>query len=440
MDKTVLQAHRLEGSVVPPGDKSISQRAILLNSIATGPTHVSNLCVGDDRASILRCMRGLGAEITRYAPCVDHGNEECFHLNGGGPESLSEPVEVLDAGNSGTTTRLVTGLLAAQPFFSIISGDRSLRSRPMDRIVKPLSRMGAQIFGRNEGALAPLAVRGGGLKGIDHTQSVASAQVKSSLLIAGLHADGATSVSEPVRSRDHTERMLHSMGADIAVDDLRVTVRRSALAPVDVAVPGDISSAAFWLVAGCAHPNAHIRVEGVGINPTRSGVLDVLRAMGAELRLEDVHDERDEPVADIVVESSRLVGTEIHGEVVPRAIDELPALALAASLARGTTVIRDAGELRVKESDRIAATVDGLTRLGARIEERPDGMAIHGVDKLKGAQCDSYGDHRIAMTMAIAGLIAEGETVLSGVEAGDVSYPGFWDVMRELSGHRSPVA
>ena len=440
MEKTVRQAPRLEGKVVPPGDKSISQRAVLLNSIAAGPAHVSNLCVGDDRAAILNCMRTLGAEVVRQAPCVEHGAEECFHLDGSGPEGISEPGEVLDAGNSGTATRLVTGLLAAQPFFSVISGDRSLRSRPMDRIVRPLTEMGATIMGRGGDSLAPLAVRGGGLKGIDYAQSVASAQVKSSLLIAGLHADGETAVSEPSQSRDHTERMLHAMGADIDVDGLRVAVRRSELAPIDIIVPGDVSSATFWLVAGCAHPNARIRVEGVGINPTRSGALDVLGAMGAELRLENVHEERDEPVADIVVESSRLVGTEVHGDVVPKAIDELPALALAASLAQGTTVIRDARELRVKESDRIAATVEGLSRLGARIEERPDGMAIHGVGKLTGAHCDSHGDHRIAMTMAVAGLIAEGETVVGGAEAIAVSYPGFWDAMRQLSGSLSPVA
>ena len=433
MRQTIRSAPHIEGSVAVPGDKSISQRAILLNSIASGPAHVSNLCVGDDRTSILSCMRGLGVVITSHSPCPDNGAEECFHVHGRGPEGLTEPDTVLDAGNSGTTTRLVTGLLAAQPFFSIISGDDSLRARPMARIVKPLTLMGARIMGRGENTLAPLAVRGGAMKGIDYAQPVASAQVKSSLLIAGLHAEGETVVRGPAQSRDHTERMLRAMGADIDVDGLRVTVRRSNLAPIDMAVPGDISSAAFWLVAACAHPSARIRVEGVGINPTRAGMLDILEAMGANIRLENVREERDELAADIVAESSDLVGTEVRGDVVPRAMDELPALALAASLAEGTTVIRDAAELRVKESDRIAATVDGLRRLGARIEERPDGMVIHGGGGLTGAHCDSYGDHRIAMTMAIAGLVAKGETVVEGAEAAEVSYPGFWDTLASLA-------
>ena len=432
MNRIVRSAPRLEGTVVLPGDKSISQRAILLNSIAPGTAHVSNMCAGDDRSSILRCMRGLGVRITRQSQCPVNGADECFHVHGHGPDGLVEPRTMLNAGNSGTATRLVTGLLAAQPFFSVISGDESLRSRPMHRIVGPLTRMGARIMGRGDDSLAPLAVRGGDLSGIDFVQPVASAQVKSSLLIAGLHAEGETAVTQPAESRDHTERMLHAMGANIEVDGLRVAVRRSTLSSIDVTVPGDISGAAFWLVAGCIHPNARIRLKGVGINPTRTGVLQVLQAMNANVRLDNVREEDDEPVADIVAESSSLEGAEISGDLIPKVIDELPALALAASQARGKTVIRDAGELRVKESDRIAATVDGLSRLGARIEEEPDGMVIQGGGKLTGAECDSYGDHRIAMTLAIAGLVAQGETVIDGAEAAELSYPGFWDTLDSL--------
>jgi len=431
MIQTVRSAARLEGTVTLPGDKSISQRAILLNSIASGSAHVSNLCHGDDRASILRCMGGLGVEITAHSNCTETGAEECFLVEGRGPDGLIEPGTVLDAGNSGTTARLVTGLLAAQPFF--ITGDNSLRSRPMDRIVNPLTEMGTHILGRDGNSYAPLAISGGGLSGIAFDQPVASAQVKSSVIIAGIHADGETTVVQPAESRDHTERMLHAMGADITVDGLRVSVRRSTLSAMDVAVPGDISGAAFWLVAACIHPDARVTIRNVGINPTRSGVLDALRAMGANIWIENVREVGDEPVADIVAESSQLTGIEISGEAIPRSIDELPVLALAASVASGTTTISDAAELRVKESDRISATVAGLSGLGADIEERPDGMTIRGVDGLAGARCDSAGDHRIAMTMAVAGLTAAGETTLVGAEAADVSYPGFWRTLNSLT-------
>ena len=348
-------------------------------------------------------------------------------------DGLLEPSQVLDAGNSGTATRLVTGLLAAQPFFSVLTGDESLLSRPMDRVIQPLKRMGAEIRGRRGDSLAPLAVRGGGLTGIDFDQPVASAQVKSSLLIAGLHADGETTVRQPAMSRDHTERMLSAMGGDIDVDGLNVTVKRSELDAIDVSVPGDISGAAFWLVAGAIHPNAEIRLLGVGINATRAGVIEVLNRMGARISVENVREDNDEPIADIVARSSDLKGVEIGGDLVPLVVDELPVLAVAASRAAGTTVIADADELRVKESDRIAATVDGLARLGATVEERQDGMTIHGGGRLSGSTVHSYGDHRIAMSMAVAGLAAEGETTIDGAEAAGVSYPGFWDTLASIS-------
>ena len=424
---------RLEGAIEPPGDKSISHRAVLLNAISTGEAHLSNFCVGDDRTSMLRCLRGLGVSIQKHSFCPVSGDAECFRVRGVGPNGLLEPATVLNSGNSGTTMRLVSGLLAAQPFFSVITGDRSLRQRPMKRIVEPLVRMGATIMGRSGDSAPPLAIRGGALRGIDYTLPVASAQLKSCLLIAGLHALGETTVRQPAASRDHTERMMDAMGADITIDGLAVTVRPSELSPIDVRVPADISGAAFWLVAGSCHPQARIEVKGVGINPSRTGVLDVLRSMGAQVQVSNVREKAGEPSADLVVESGGLRGTTIRGDLVPRVIDELPVLALAACFAEGTTVIGDAGELRVKESDRIRATVAGLSALGARIEELPDGMAVHGGTPLVGAVCDSFGDHRMAMTMGVAGLLSRGTTTVTGAEAADASYPGFWDALADLT-------
>ena len=432
MRQVIREARRIEGEAAPPGDKSISHRAALLNTIAQGAAHVSNFCVGDDRTSMLRCLRGLGVAIRRHRRCRISGADECFEVRGRGMDGLSEPRSVLSAGNSGTTMRLVAGLVAAQPFFTVITGDRSLTNRPMGRIITPLRAMGVTISGRSDDSLAPLAVRGGGLLGIDYTLPVASAQLKSCILIAGLHADGETTVRQPARSRDHTERMMKAMGADIDVDGLNVTVRRSELSSVDTRVPADVSGAAFWLVAGCCHANARIRIRGVGLNPTRTGVLDVLRAMGGRISVENVREEQGEPSADLVAESSALSGVDISGDIVPRVIDELPVLALAACFATGTTTIRDAKELRVKESDRITATVDGLSRMGADVREREDGMEIRGGARLVGTACSSFGDHRIAMTMAVAGLMAQGETTIDGAEAASVSYPGFWDTLSAL--------
>ena len=432
MRQVISSPSRIEDVAVPPGDKSISHRAVLLNSIARGTAHISNFCVGDDRTSMLRCLRGLGARIERRSSCSVSQEEECFEVRGKGPDGLREPAGVLNAGNSATTMRLISGLLAAQPFLTVITGDRSLRKRPMDRIVRPLVEMGATVMGRGQDSLAPLAIRGGDLHGIEYTIPVASAQIKSCLLIAGLHAEGDTTVHQPAGSRDHTERILGAMGADLKVDGLSITVRPSELSAIDVRVPGDISSAAFWLVAGCCHPNARIRLNRVSINPSRTGVLDVLKSMGAHIQIENVREDEVEPVADLVAESSHLQATEISGDVIPRVIDELPVLALAACFAKGTTVIRDAQELRFKESDRIRATVEELSKLGASVEERPDGMIIRGGEHLTGAECQSLGDHRIAMTMGIAGLLARGETAVAGAEAANASYPGFWDTLHEL--------
>lgn len=432
MIKLVKKHDRIEGTIRPPGDKSISHRAALLNAVANGNARVSNFCVGDDRESMLRCLQGLGVQITPDPQCDVSGQPDCFLIQGRGLQGLLEPTNTLDAGNSGTTMRLVTGLLAGQSFISVITGDDSLRRRPMGRVVGPLKEMGAQFMGREGDSLAPLAVRGGNLKAIDYTLPVPSAQVKSAVLIAGLYADGKTVVRSPSLSRDHTERMLKYLGGDIKVDGLVATVGRSEFNARDILVPGDVSSAAFWMVAGSAHPNAKIRLEGVGINPTRTGVISVLESMGANLSLENIREGEAEPIADIVVESSNLQGVDIAGEIIPKVIDELPVLALAASLASGSTVIRDAAELRVKESDRISATVQGLSRLGVDIEEHEEGMIIRGAQKLVGAPVNSQGDHRIAMTMAIAGLIADGETAIHDAEAAAVSYPTFWDTLASI--------
>ena len=383
---------------------------------------------------MLGCLRGLGVEITEHSDCDLWPGEECFEVAGVGLDGLKEPSDVLHAGNSGTTTRLVAGLLAGQSFLSVLTGDDSLRSRPMGRIVEPLREMGAVFMGRNIDTLLPLSVRGGDLNAIEYDLKVASAQVKSAILIAGLYANGRTAVRSPRQSRDHTERMMRHMGAVVDIDGLTVSVQTSNLSATNVRVPGDISSAAFWMVAGAAHPNASIRLTNVGINPSRTGVIEVLRSMGASLRMENVVEDALEPAADIVVESSDLRGVEIANDIIPQVIDELPVLALAAARAKGETVIRNAEELRVKESDRITATVTGLAGLGVDIEETPDGMVIRGGRKLRGTNVKSFGDHRIAMTMGIAGTISDGETAIEEADAADVSYPTFWSTLDSVSG------
>lgn len=431
-EERVLKAsRRLEGEITLPGDKSLSHRAVMLNSIAVGDALITNFSPGADSHSTVTCMRALGVAIEERGG----GPSPSIVVQGGGRNGLKEAGDVLDAGNSGTTMRFLAGLLAAQPFLSVLTGDASLRSRPMKRVVDPLRAMGAHIWGREGDSKAPLAIKGGGLKGIDYPLPVASAQLKSCLLLAAFYAASDTVLVEPAPSRDHTERMLQAMGAHLERQGPRIVLRPTGkdLMALSLNIPGDISSAAFWLVAGVTHPNAQIRVTNVGVNPTRSGVLEILQAMGAKISLENQHSEGGEPVADIVVRSSTLTGTEIKGEIIPRAIDEFPVIAVAATLAQGTTYIRDAAELRVKESDRIATTVRELTKMGASIEELPDGMIIHGGTGLKGARCQSYGDHRLAMALGVAGLLAEGETVIEGAQAVGVSYPGFWQVMERLA-------
>jgi len=431
---------RLRGTIEPPGDKSISHRAAILNSIAQGEAVVENFQAGADCLATLRCLKALGVALA-----LD--GQGRLRILGNGRSGLRESVNVLNAANSGTTLRLLAGLLAAQPFFSVLTGDASLRSRPMDRIVEPLRAMGARIQGREGGSRPPLAIEGGSLHGIRYRLPVASAQVKSALALAALYAQGETILEEPAPSRDHTERMLRAMGANVSAvggsasggDSLEGGLRVSPLTheprPLSMRVPGDISAAAFWMVAAAAHPDAELRLSGVGVNPTRSGIIDALSSMGASIALEEERVWGCEPVADIVVRSSPLRGTVVEGSLIPRLIDELPVLAVAASLARGETVIRDAFELRVKESDRIRTTVRELRRLGAHIDELPDGMAIQGVGSLRGGACGSGGDHRLAMTLAVAGLLAQGETTVRGAEAVAVSYPDFWRDLEQLSSY-----
>ncbi|MSQ25551.1 MAG: 3-phosphoshikimate 1-carboxyvinyltransferase [Dehalococcoidia bacterium] len=438
MIQTVTSPARMRGEIAVPGDKSISHRSLLFNAMARGTARVEGLLRAGDVFSTMRCLRALGVRIgdTAWGTVT---------VEGRAGRGFAAPAEVLDAGNSGTTMRLISGLLAAQPFASVITGDDSLRRRPMRRIIEPLRSMGASIVGAagsNTGAdgdaHAPLTIRGGALHGIRYRMPVASAQVKSCLMIAALYAEGATVIEEPAATRDHTERMFRAMGARVRVDGKHVSVEPGELRAVDVRVPGDISSAAFWLVAAAIHPDADLTVRNVGVNPSRTGILDALRAMGASVEVMALPDAGGEPVADLRVRSSRLRGTVIRGDLIPRLIDELPLLAVAGACASGVTEIRDAQELRAKESDRIQTTAGELRKLGATVEELPDGMIVQGGTgqggtALRGAACVSHGDHRIAMAMAIAAMRAQGETAIHDAEAVDISYPQFWDTLQRIA-------
>ncbi len=420
---TVSPPALLRGTVEVPGDKSITHRALLFNAIAVGDAVIDGFLDAADTRSTLEAIRALGADIEEL------GGGGRLVVHGRGRAGLVEAADVLDCGNSGTTIRLLSGLLAGFPFLSVLTGDGSLRRRPMGRVVSPLRALGARITARADGTLPPVVIEGGPLAGGQRIETpVASAQVKSALLLAGLAAAGPTTVVEPSRSRDHTERMLGAMGAGVRTEGTAVTLTPPVgdLAAVDVRVPGDISTAAAWIVAATLHPDADLVLAGVGLNPTRAGILDVLRAMGADIEELDPRDVGGEPVADLRVRSAALRGVRIDGDVVPRAIDELPLLALAGALAEGDTVIADAAELRVKESDRVATTAATLRALGAEVEERDDGLAVAGGARLRGAAVEAAGDHRLAMLGAVAGLLADGETMVAGAGAVSISYPDFW--------------
>jgi 3-phosphoshikimate 1-carboxyvinyltransferase len=421
----------LSGQIQIPGDKSISHRALMLGAIAQGETQIQGLLLGEDPQRTAHCFRAMGAQISEL-------NTQLVTVQGVGLGQLQEPIDVLESGNSGTTMRLMMGLLASQPqrFFTV-TGDASLRSRPMSRVIKPLQQMGAQIWSRTNG-YAPLAIQGQALKPIHYHSPIASAQVKSCILLAGLLTEGSTTVTEPSLSRDHSERMLRAFGANLTVDPetCSATVTGGAvLKGQPVIVPGDISSAAFWLVAASIVPGSELLVQNVGVNPTRTGILDVLTAMEADITWENQREVAGEPVADLRVRSSQLKSCTISGEaLMPRLIDEIPILAVAATMAQGTTMIRDAAELRVKESDRLAVMATQLTKMGAKITEHPDGLEIIGGTALSGAEVDSDTDHRIAMSLAIAALIAQGTTTIHRAEAAAVSYPTFVSTLQQVCG------
>ena len=409
------------GQIKVPGDKSISHRAVMLGSLANGVTEISGFLKGADCLSTIDCFRKMGIDIDI--------NGENVTVHGNGLRGLKKPDEMLYTGNSGTTTRLLCGILAGQNFDTSITGDASIQKRPMGRVVQPLSMMGAKI----ENEYCPLYITGTKLHGIDYKMPVASAQVKTAIILAGLYADGETVIHEIEKSRDHTELMLSAMGADLTVDNIDITVKpTNDLTAVNVDVPGDISSAAFFLVLGAIMPNSQITVTNVGINPTRTGIIDVLKDMGADITLENVHTSAGETVADITVRSSSLKGTTVGGDIIPRLIDELPIIAVAAVFADGQTVIKDAQELKVKETNRIRAVVDEFNKCGIDITETDDGMIINGGKSIHGADFKTYGDHRMAMSLTVLAQLADGESTLDDSDCACVSYPTFFDDFYKL--------
>lgn len=422
MTEKSLNYHKpaLKGTLTVPGDKSVSHRSVMFGSIATGKTTVSGFLLGEDCLSTIDCFRKLGVKID-----VDGTN---VTIESAGIDAWQEPTEVLYTGNSGTTTRLMLGILAGSNVHTVMTGDASIGKRPMRRVIDPLREMGAQITGRANGQYTPLAIQGTKLRAIDYQMPVASAQVKSAILLAGLRAEGTTIVRETEVSRDHTERMLRQFGAQVDVDGRVVSFKGGqTLTGTHVSVPGDISSAAFFLVAGAICKDSKIVLENVGINPTRDGIIDVLRNMGATMTISQNDDDQAEPTATVTIETSSLQATTIEGDIIPRLIDEIPILALLATQAHGKTVIKDAEELKVKETDRITAVVEELKKLGAKIEATEDGMIIEGPTPLHGASLQTYGDHRIGMMGAVAALITDGAVTLDDAECIAVSYPSFFE-------------
>lgn len=422
----ITKQHALKGNVTVPGDKSISHRSIMFGAIAQGLTEVTGFLQGADCLSTISCFRRLGIEIRNEKTKV--------LIYGRGLHGLSAPSSVLDAGNSGTTTRLISGILAGQDFPSSITGDASIQKRPMGRIFRPLSEMGASFVSKFDNDCAPFTIRGGHLRGIHYDSPVASAQVKSCILLAGLYADGETSVTEPQLSRNHTELMLKGFGADVKSHGTTAVIQPEPhLEGQKIQVPGDISSAAYFIAAGLLIPDSEILIQNVGINPTRDGILKVAGEMGAKITYLNKRLVSGEPVADLLVRSCSLQGVTIGGDIIPTLIDEIPVIAVMAALADGTTVIKDAEELRVKESDRIAVVTENLKAMGADIQATPDGMIIRGGRPLHGCQIQTHMDHRIAMAFTVAGMCADGETTFSDARCVDISYPEFFTHMMQLS-------
>nr|MBQ8251794.1 3-phosphoshikimate 1-carboxyvinyltransferase [Lachnospiraceae bacterium] len=422
----ILQhADKLKGELTVPGDKSISHRAVMFGSLAKGTTRVTHFLQGADCLSTISCFQKMGIQI--------ENTPDEIRIHGKGLYGLSAPTEVLDAGNSGTTTRLISGILAAQNFNVTLTGDASICKRPMKRIITPLSMMGAKITSRDKNDCAPLLIEGTSLKGIHYNSPVASAQVKSSVLLAGLYADGATSVTEPFLSRNHTELMLRAFGAKITSQNTTATICPDPdLCALEINVPGDISSAAYFIAAGLIVPNSEILIKNVGINPTRDGILKVALEMGGNIEIQNMRTDGGELTADLLVRSSSLHGVTIGGEIIPTLIDEIPMIAVMAAYAEGTTTIKDAAELKVKESDRIAIVSENLLKMGCDITPTDDGMIIKGGKPLHGAALNSYLDHRIAMSFAVAALLADGETEMKDAECVNISYPTFYQDLEDL--------
>lgn len=420
----IPKLNKLHGKLTIPGDKSISHRAVMFGALAQGTTRITHFLEGADCLSTISCFQAMGIHIQK--------NKDEVLVEGKGLHGLQAPLDVLDVGNSGTTTRLISGILAGQDFTSRLTGDASICQRPMGRIITPLSLMGAQITSQNQNGCAPLTIQGGHLHGIHYQSPVASAQVKSCVLLAGMYADAPTSVTEPVLSRNHTELMLNYFGAQVTSKGTTASILpQPDLKARDITVPGDISSAAYFIAAGLLVPGSEILLCNVGINPTRDGLLRVCQAMGGDITLLNVRND-GEPTADLLIRSSSLHGTEIKGEIIPTLIDEIPMIAVMAAFAEGTTVIRDAAELKVKESDRIQVMTDNLTRMGADVEALPDGIIIHGGKPLHGATIDSHKDHRIAMSFAVAGGICEGSLTITDGECVNISYPKFYTDLYSL--------
>lgn len=415
----------LHGEITVPGDKSISHRAVMLGALANGTTHITGFLMGEDCLSTIDCFRKMGVSI-------DVSDKDVV-VEGVGLHGLTAPECELYTGNSGTTTRLLSGILAGQSFTSTMNGDATIQRRPMGRVMKPLREMGASIEGKDDN-FCPLTMHPSELHGIEYRLPVASAQLKSAILLAGLYAEGQTTVIEPAPSRDHTERMFRALGVEIETNGNAITLNPPEdLHAVDIAVPSDISSAAYFLVAGAIVPGSELTIKNVGVNPTRTGIIDVLRDMGADITESNFREEA-EPVCDLTVRYSRLHGTEIGGAIIPRLIDELPVIAVAAAFAEGETVIRDAQELKVKESNRIASMVAELSKAGVDVEETDDGMIVRGGEKPHGASFETYKDHRIAMSLAILGLAAEGASRIDEPEVVAISYPDFFGTIEKLGG------
>lgn len=415
----------LRGTVTVPGDKSITHRALILGALAEGHTRITGYSRGEDCLNTLGVVQALGVDVQEIPEGLD--------VTGKGIWGLTEPTNVLDCGNSGTGLRLLAGVLAGQQFFSVLTGDASLRSRPMGRVVTPLRQMGANISGRRAGDLAPLAIQGGALQSVIYESPVASAQIKSCVLLAGLFSKGTTTVKEPMKSRDHSERLFTYLGIPLQVDGCSVQITgQQSFVGKPIAVPGDISAAAFFLVAGSIVPGSEVLLTGIGVNPERTGILDVLSMMGADIAILNNREESGEPVGDLRVRATQLRGTTIGPELIPKTIDELPILCVAAAVAEGETRITGAQELRVKETDRIHAMAVELARLGVVVEEQPDGLIIQGGSPLRGAVCKSYGDHRVVMSLAIAGLVAKGSVVIEDVDCVETSFPGFHSKLLDL--------